>query len=77
MVKVVTSIIFLLQSIFTGSPTFEEFLRMLTMDALKQNDGLRRLETVLAQEHWNGIKPLISLLKPTLYSFFFFNVFLV
>ena len=28
---------------------------MMTLDALKQNDGLRRLDTVLAQEHWNGI----------------------
>ncbi|XP_066927972.1 MAP kinase-activated protein kinase 5-like [Clytia hemisphaerica] len=37
-----------------NSPTFEEFLRLLTLEALKHNDGLRRLETVLAQEHWNG-----------------------
>jgi len=41
--------------VFIDSPTFEEFLRMLTMEALKQNDGLRRLHTVLTQEHWNGM----------------------
>ena len=41
--------------IYTDSPTFEEFLRMLAFDALKHNSGLRRLDDALASENWNGM----------------------
>jgi len=37
-----------------NSPTFEEFLRVLTLEALKYNSGMRRLEDALGAEHWNG-----------------------
>lgn len=46
--------IYLLFCTFSDSPTFEEFLRMLTLETLKHNSGLRRLDDVLASEHWNG-----------------------
>ncbi|XP_057295950.1 MAP kinase-activated protein kinase 5-like [Hydractinia symbiolongicarpus] len=36
------------------SPTFEDFLRMLTLEALKHNGDSRRVNDALASEHWNG-----------------------
>ena len=43
------------------SPTFEEFLRVLTLEALKYNSDNRRLEDALRGESWSGTLKTLNL----------------